>query len=856
MRNSILKAAFISLFSLAAVFSINKASSVAEERHNPTLTYFAPDKETVLARIEVDLNDAAVNALITAKGKITLVDLYENPDIFHTLQSDYMHIINGYAISRWQAVRVEDRATNNVVDKGIISSSQIPFYQNRSMIDLSRFDYDLYAIADSSPVNFPINYVLKGGALPANAAKAINVNQSVTLSKPSRKNYAFEGWYRYSNYADISKVKKLTAEDCRYLDYDENCNIPSISVYAKWKKVVPKKPTIKSAENKATGKVTIKLSAPTEKPEGYEILVSTSSKFDKNLRTVTSDTYKSIVIPGLTKGKTYYFKARSYNIDSTNNKCYSDYSPKKSVKITKGEAEVAPTSKSATLKVVKILGSSSKVLNVTATVSKRVKSTDDYYYLVNVDPITGKVLSSVDSVVKSSSLSFKLPFNDSKGNNVFAGKFAIAVKSSKDKYTVISASKFISNPEAAASYKGAYPTPISKKGRQGIYIKEDGDKNYFNNILINDYISSKAEGGEAFKYNGKTYYFKASNTALDSSISYVNQDGGSVTLQVMLRYDKKCRKLVKKTALGDISKNYYAFNVEDPTARSQVEAAFFWLTKHYSQKNLHVDNWILGNEVNAFKEPIGWYWAGNVSNEEFVKNYAQTFRILYYAAKSNSKNCRVFTCVDHTFNNRGYEWGVKNFLPAFAGELKAMNPKIKWNLAYHAYSAVLTNADFWNDNKSDIYSTSESYTTDFVSPLNIEVLIRFIRENFGKDVHIILSEQGFSYTPGTVPELSAGHSSGEAVQAAAVTYLFYKAMFNNDIDAVIYHIVDERQPGMNFNFQVPTYNAYKYMDTPSYARYTTSCIGTISRTGPVKATSWKHLVPNFDDSKLRSMPNR
>lgn len=847
----------IAFTALISLFLINKADSYADESDMMNLTFYDSDKATVLASFDTkkDLRSGVYvyPASIFGAGSESGASL-----------SDICKVKDGYALLGWDIYKRSAKSTDFSLYKTCVTTRSFVFYAGGSTgtggtYNLAKNSYNCYAVYSDTPAQFPIKYVTNGGEIPSSAPKYVSVTTSAKLPSPSRKGCVFEGWYLDPKFSPASRITTISSRDCLSLGYaDESCEtLESFTVYAKWKSVTPQAVSISSLSNSSSGKVTIKLGTVKTAPKGYELTYATNSKFTSNVRTVEFEPGAKIQVSNLTKNKKYYFKIRAFNLDSKNLKVYSSYSSNKSITIKKGASEVSPTSSSAKIKSVKISGSSTKYLNVSATVSKRLKSYDDFYYLVKVDPIKGTYSTKIAAVEKSSTLSFKLPLTDSKGNNYYAGKFAIAVQKSKDKYMLVSSAKYIENSSSAAKLKTPYPTPISKKGRQGIYSNQDGDKNYFNNITINSIISSKTAGGEPFKYNGKTYYFKANNSALDNSISYVNKDGGTVTLQVMLKYDEKNKKLIKSSARSDHSKQYYAFNVEDASSRNQIEAAFYWLCQHYSQNNCRVDNWILGNEVNTYKNPIGWYWAGNISNEEFIKNYAQTFRILYSAAVSNNKNARVFTCVDHTFNNRGYEWGVKDFLVAFDKELHNINSKIKWNLAYHAYSSVLTNADFWNDNTSNIYSTSVSYSTDFISPLNIEVLVQYVREKFGKSVHIILSEQAFSSTAGTDGALNGGRAAGEDVQAAAVTYLFYKAMFNKDIDAVIYsHPYDNLGPGMDFSMKPKAYQAYKYMDTPAYGTYTTSCIGTISRTGKQKVSSWKNLVPSFDDSVLRKMPSR
>lgn len=104
-----------------------------------------------------------------------------------------------------------------------------------------------------------------------------------------------------------------------------------------------------------------------------------------------------------------------------------------------------------------------------------------------------------------------------------------------------------------------------------------------------------------------------------------------------------------------------------------------------------------------------WYYAGSTGKTAFMQNYADSYRILYYAVRSNYKNARVFICTDHTWINRCGDWGAKPFMDAFNSEIKSQNKNIKWNLAYHAYPAILTRSATWNDSHTKTVLTAILY---------------------------------------------------------------------------------------------------------------------------------------------------
>lgn len=790
------------------------AVSGNDTTQNATLiSFYDDDYTTLLYSISVDNNGSGFHL------DEYLSNIYEIP----TMK-------NGYPLYKWDCPqRGKTYRTETVY-------SSLTYKQ----------PHTFYAIWDDEPYEYSIDYQLNGGSfahLSSDYPTTFNVTSpSTTLPVPQRAGYRFDGWYKDASFQTATD----TIPTGTYLNMDKSGNVPSYTLYAKWTSLSPAKVGKPKAVHSAQGKIKVTFNGVSG-AQGYEITYATNKKFTKNKFTRDIGKKKSYTLSNLPTGKTYYFKVRAYAIDSTGEKCYGKYSSVVSRKVKKGVKEY--TAKKNSGKLQKVMVKNTNDLYVQAKVSKRLKSSDGFFYLVKVDPNTGKVLKQIAKTDKTTTVKFTLPLKDEKGNNHTQGKFGVAVKKGK-KYMLISSTSYINNPEAAASYTAPFPKPASKKGRQGLYDSSMGDKNYFLNFSINRIIATKSSHQVAYKYNGKTYYFNYPNFG---NLQAVNEDGGTVTVQVMMQWSENSKDLILKSGRyapvpGRESSTYYAFNTDSKAAREKLEAAFHFIAEYASKEDYHVDNWILGNEVNTYQNPNAkWYYAGNLSRDNFIKNYASTYRMLYYAVKSNNKNGRVYICCDHTWINREQDWGTKYFTSAFHKEIKKQNKNIKWNLAYHAYSAVLTNADFWND--GSLAPNHEN--ADFVSPNNLTILTDYVKKNFGSDVRIILSEQGFSCSGGVGSPYNVGRQTGEGVQAAAVAYLFYKAQFNDMIDAVIFSSGDHGGAGYQFDFKGrQAEDTYRYMDTPKYAAYTNMHLSTI------KQSSWKKAVPGFSDKKLKKMPKR
>lgn len=166
---------------------------------------------------------------------------------------------------------------------------------------------------------YKITYKLNKGTNNADNP-SVYYKEKVTLKKPVRKGYTFQGWYTDKNFKKkITSISKSSQKN--------------ITVYAKWKKVKVAKASLSKVTNvsKQSMKVTIK---KVSGAKGYKIMYSTDKNFKKNVKTVL--TQKSTkTIKSLKKGKTYYVKVCAYKVDSKNSKVYGSYSKVQKVKITK-----------------------------------------------------------------------------------------------------------------------------------------------------------------------------------------------------------------------------------------------------------------------------------------------------------------------------------------------------------------------------------------------------------------------------------------------------------------------------------------------------------------------------------------
>ena len=506
--------------------------------------------------------------------------------------------------------------------------------------------------------------------------------------------------------------------------------------------------------------------------------------------------------------------------------------------------EISPSAKATSLDYVK--GTKANTITVSATVSNYVKSSDGYYYLVYVDSNSGKVKKTVGKVKKPEKAKGKITFKlNISGHPEYAqGKFAIGIRKSKSAYSVISPKSYVSNPEKLSTNTAAYFVPGTKKGIQATDINELTDtksKTVFFNLYISD-LMRKDSGVETYKYNGKTYHFNGLYGYV-YLVQQCNAKGIQVTAQISIDRNASTQSFI--TGNSPYAETaYYGWNTDNSTTRQTMEAMFAYLGEKFGKNNCYISNWILGNEVNSAS---GYYYVGNVSFSKFISMYSEAFRCLYNAVKSSRGSSKVFICLDNCWNQKNAFticYSARSTLESFAAKISDMQKDVNWNLAYHAYNQPLSDSQFWSGANASMF-TSDANTTTFITMRNIQTLTDYVKNRFGSNTRIILSEQGFSSTYG-----------GQANQAAAIALAYYKAACNPMIDAfIIRSYKDEAHEvaqGLAMGLKdangkkKTSYNVFKNMDSSNSLKYTEKVLKS-------QVGNWKSLVPGYSTGKISSM---
>ena len=468
--------------------------------------------------------------------------------------------------------------------------------------------------------------------------------------------------------------------------------------------------------------------------------------------------------------------------------------------------------------------------------------------------------------------SFTTDLNANTSSSLLYSKFYVGVRS-QGKYKSITDGNYITNPERIASSRLPRTQTASKKGIHISHailtdVEELNIKQAFFNISLSDFISNSPTE-LSYTYNGKTYYYTDVVKDYDHQIGNLSKAGMAVTITLLNKYKSGYEYLLHPGAAYREGTASYAVNTSTQQGLEVVSAATHFLAERYNGTNADlgkVDNWIVGNEVN---DNLQYYYMGQQDVNTFVREYLQTFRVMYTAVKSAYANANVYICLQHRWNTEdsATDYGGKRFLDIFSACAKAQGD-IDWGLSYHPYSFPMNDPDILNDGEpsknSDGSSTfggevTNAPTTPVITMKNLNVLVDYFHSAAllnpaGQVRSIILGEQGYtSYSNIT--------GRNEAKQAANIALAYYMAEMNPDIDAFLLRChCDEEEGSAYYRFGLRemtangdpadakyAYEIYKYIDTPSSLQYTEFAKDTLG------IRDWSDVVPGWNAGKFSTM---
>lgn len=421
--------------------------------------------------------------------------------------------------------------------------------------------------------------------------------------------------------------------------------------------------------------------------------------------------------------------------------------------------------------------------DVVCTISaSAIPASDDGKYHIFANEVwqdgpTGTVVATVDAA-SFTTVTFPLHYN-SPGSNL-SRKFLVAVNRG-GKPVQVSNEHYITNPEAIASLtsnrmdtgiKGILPDGNKLHNGQ---LREMGIRQVVYNMPL-DHICADAStpGALPFQYNGQTYYFNRDVIqGYDATVRHFNNQNIQVTMVILNQgIGAYSTHLVHPLARGGQCPGY-ALNVQDAEAVNHLKAIGAFLGQRYSGRKGcgQIDNWILGNEVNA---RTSWWYTSSTSLDVNVSLYVKAFRIFYNELKSNNGNVRLYNSLDQEWNRKSNPGSFlsRDYLDRF-NYYMVREGNIDWSLSFHPYNSPLYDPYAWN---GPAMWVKRNLSTPYITMQNIELLVDYMRQ------------PGFLNPAGQVRSISLaeiGYTSsfGSEAQEASVAYGYLKAASIPEIDS-------------------------------------------------------------------------
>ncbi|MBE5872831.1 MAG: hypothetical protein E7287_00330 [Lachnospiraceae bacterium] len=391
----------------------------------------------------------------------------------------------------------------------------------------------------------------------------------------------------------------------------------------------------------------------------------------------------------------------------------------------------------------------------------------------------------------------------------------------------------------AADKAGTYHTmdmfksTNNKKGLQGAGTASlyGGIKHTMGNLVLNDVIYEQNAGyGIAYEYEGETFYFSYDPLGSASgAIHAASRENMSVSVVFLLRYSDADAFLIDENSRV-AGHTYYAPNTNmDTYGGRAIRAYWHYLMNYLINNNLHIDNFILGNEVNM---PNHWHYSGSLDPTTVANKYADAFYVMYSAVREYSDIPRCSISIDHSWqhNDEGRGIMAKTFLNLFHSRLSAYGSDIDWCVSAHLYPAVLFETDLWNGSTLVKYDLSPYHTgAQFVDGSNLWVMTNYIRDTFGEHHRVMLTEQGFT------------NYKGDAAQTACLAYTYYAALYDPMVDCFLL-VTGDHGDKLNFNLNSVAAEVYTKIgngNADDEKWIADVCLPTI------RVSSWAAIIPNY-----------
>lgn len=403
---------------------------------------------------------------------------------------------------------------------------------------------------------------------------------------------------------------------------------------------------------------------------------------------------------------------------------------------------------------------------------------------------------------------------------------------------------------ANASYPAVdmFEKATTIKGMQGAKDSTKYSYGEFQHSLINIYLddcifspdSAWAQNGwvAPYTFEGETFYFGDCPPGI-GFIENCNNCDMSISVVFLLRmktdeYNNDSTFLIDPASrVGGY--NYYAPNTDLSTYGGRaIRAYWHFLMEWLCNNGYHIDNFILGNEVNMVNS---WHYSGTTDPTTVATKYADAFYTMYSTVRKYTDVSRCSVSVDHSWNhnNNGNGVGVRDYLYLFNNRLQQYGVDVDWCISMHLYPALLYNTRIWD---RPYGLATNSVDTQMVDGTNLSFVTNYIRDTYGEEHRIMLTEQGF------------GGDYGADVQAACLAYTYYAAMYDPMVDSFLISMEDAADGYYEGSLKYMNFNLAGTLAGEVYTK-----IGNGNATDEqwianvclpvIGVSSWTDIVPNY-----------
>ncbi|MBP3826066.1 MAG: hypothetical protein ILA11_10085 [Butyrivibrio sp.] len=417
------------------------------------------------------------------------------------------------------------------------------------------------------------------------------------------------------------------------------------------------------------------------------------------------------------------------------------------------------------------------VVNVSC--SSVPSSSDGKFYLyadeVYQDGCVGKIVAETAA---GTNATFTFPLNHYTAESNLSKKFLVAVKSGS--MVQVSDEHYITNPEAKATKTVAR----NDHGMKGILpnsadaatFKDLGVAQMVYNLYMGD-IVGPGDGSNVipFSYNGVDYQFNGAALAqYDGFVRWCHANNFQLTMTILNNKTEAGADLIHPLSRDAHVCPGYAMNTKEDGGTQHLKAIAAFLAQRYSGGAYGtVDNWVIGNEVNARTE---WYYLNSTNIELNVSEYVKAFRIFYNEIKAVNANARIYTSFDQEWNRKSNPgcFLSKEYMDRFNYYMNREG-NIDWSLSVHPYNAPLFDPYAWKQQSQYVNTT---LATPYITMENIYILTDYMCQASylnpaGAVRNISLSEIGYT------------SSFGEDAQLASIVYAYTMAENNPYISSFI-----------------------------------------------------------------------